>query len=68
MKLDGEKEKRMTEQNVFEFSKSQVFLSRNMSLIKKRRRKIGKSLIEKMRNEQKYKLKVKCNSKVRNYN
>lgn len=53
MKLDGEKEKRMTEQNVLEFSKSQVFLSRNMSLIKKRRRKIGKSLIEKMRNEQK---------------
>lgn len=56
--------------NLLEFSNSKVFSSRNMSLMKKRRKKIisGKSLIEKVRNEQKYKLKVKWNTKVRNYN
>lgn len=56
--------------NLLEFSNSKVFLSRNMSLMEKRRKKIvsGKSLIDKVRNEQKYKLKVKWNTKVRNYN
>lgn len=70
MKLDRKKGKRMTEQNVLEFSKIQVFLSRNMSLMKKWRRKnrSGKGLIMKVKNEQKYKLKVKWNAKVRNYN
>lgn len=57
MKLDRKKGKRMTEQNVFEFSKTWVFLSEKMSLIKKVKKNIsGKSSIEKVRNEQKYTL------------
>lgn len=60
----------MTEQNLLEFSNNKVYSSRNMSLMGKKEKKIisEKSLIKKVRNEQKYKLKVKWNTKVRNYN
>lgn len=60
----------MTEQNLLEFSNNKVYSSRNMSLMGKKEKKIisEKSLIKKVRNEQKYKLKVKWNIKVSNYN
>lgn len=60
----------MTEQNLLEFSNNKVYSSRNVSLMGKKEKKIisEKSLIKKVRNEQKYKLKVKWNTKVRNYN
>lgn len=47
----------MTEQNLLEFSNNKVYSSRNMSLMGKKEKKIisEKSLIKKVRNEQKYK-------------
>lgn len=58
----------MTEQCLI--LKSAGFLvQKNVTDEKKEKKNVsGKSLIEKVRNERKYKLKVKWDTKVRNYN